>query len=131
MKITMQPGMPRPPWYATSTEGLIVPEYLTEPLLFHADGSSEPPGGPPWSEYGIWLWPHTLLMWPSGAEKPVAAYGFVILADHQPVLSRGARLWCATIIDFGEAVMLCGRTKDAVESGKRLVEPLVGGAGLA
>jgi hypothetical protein len=79
----------------------------------------------------MWLWPHTLMLWKPGTEMPAAAVGFVIVFDRPLVLSPAAQLWCATIIDFGEGAMLCGRTEAAVESGSRLIEPLIGGAGNA
>jgi hypothetical protein len=127
----MQPKRLTPPWHATNPKGLIAPEYLSGPLMFDPEGNSVPPGGPVWSDYGIWLWPHTLFLWSPGIEKPSVAAGFVIVADRQPVLSRAALLWCASVIDLGECVVLCGRTLTAVESGRRLVEPLIGGAGSA
>jgi hypothetical protein len=127
----MQRDSLTPPWYATTPEGLIAPEHLAEALMFGSEGNSVPDGAPCWADYGIWLWPHQLLMWPRGTEKPGVAAGVVILADRQPVLSRTALLWCAEIIDLGGGVVLCGRSQDAVESGRWLVEPLVGGAGNA
>jgi hypothetical protein len=114
-----------------SPKGLIAPERLAEALMFDPNGNSIPPGGPAWSKYGIWLWPHTLLLWPPGTAKPSVAAGYVIVADRQPVLSRAALLWCGSVIDLGGGVGLCGRTLTAVESGRRLIEPLIGGAGSA
>lgn len=81
--------------------------------------------------YGRRARPHTLLIWQLGTDKPMIASGSVIVADRQPVLSQAALVWCMSIIDLGKAVVLCGRTAEVVESGKRLVEPLIGGAGSA
>jgi hypothetical protein len=127
----MQPKRLTPPWNATSSEGLLAPEHLAEALMFDPEGNSVPPGGPAWSKYGIWLWPHTLLLWPPGTDKPSVAVGSVVVADRHPALSRAALLWCASLIDLGQGVVLCGRTLMAVESGRRLIEPLIGGAGSA
>lgn len=127
----MLPNRLTPPWHAATPEGLIKPEYLAEPLLFDSEGSSAPPGGPPWAAYDICLWPHELLIWPTETNKPTAAAGVVIVSDRQLALSREARLWCAAIVDFGKGVVLRGRSKGAVESGSRLIEMLFGGAGRA
>jgi hypothetical protein len=127
----MQPKRLTPPWNATSPKGLIALEHLAESLMFDSTGNSVPPGGPPWAEYGIWLWPHTLLLWQPGTDKPTVASGSIIVADRQPALSRAALVWCMSIVDLSRGVVLCGRTRMAVEGAARLVEPLIGGAGNA
>jgi hypothetical protein len=127
----MTPQSLTPPWHHTSPKGLIVPEHLDEPLLFDPVGHSEPPGGPAWSEYGAWLWPHELFLWGPGFEKPAIMSRFVVLADRHPVLSLAAMLWCVPIIEHGGGVILCARTAAALEHAVALLQPMIGGAGHA